>query len=147
MEKLIVFLDFANINRASTSAGTLIDYRLLLDYISEGRYLIDAYCYVPIDPRNKYKMDNKINQLWDSGYLVTKKIGNINGDSYKCNFDVEMTLDMIKIAHEIKPDIIVLASGDVDLLPVVIELRKMGIRVEVACFEKAMSQKLRLQSF
>ena len=146
MEKVAFFLDYANINRSASTNGLGIDYKSLLDYISEGRFLIDAYCYVPIDPRNEHRLDNIINELWDSGYLVTKKIGTIAGDSYKCNFDVEMTMDMIRVAHNVKPDIIVIASGDSDFLPVVFELRKMGIRAEVACFQEAMSRKLWLQS-
>ena len=146
MEKVIFFLDYANINISALTNGLRIDYKNLLKYISEGRFLIDAYCYMPIDPRNEHRRDNIMNHLWQSGYLVTKKIGTIAGDSYKCNFDVEMTLDMIKVAHNAKPDIIVLGSGDSDLIPVVLELRKMGIRVEVACFQEAMSQKLWHQS-
>lgn len=146
MEKVAFFLDYANINRSASENGFKVDYKSLLDYISEGRFLIDAYCYVPIDPRSEHRLDNKINGLWDSGYLVTKKTGIIAGYSYKCNFDVEMTMDIIRIAHNVKPEIVAIASGDSDFLPVVIELRKMGIRVEVACFQEAMSQMLRLRS-
>ncbi len=144
MEKVAFFLDYANINRAASSQGVEIDYNHLLNYIGEGRFLIDAYCYVPLDPRNEHQLDRKINDLWSNGYLVSKKIGVIAGDTYKCNFDVEMAMDVMKIAHNVKPEIIVIGSGDVDLVPLVIELRKMGIRVEIACFKDAMSRKLSL---
>ena len=145
MEKVAFFLDYANINRAASSQGVEIDFQHLLNYIGEGRFLIDAYCYFPLDPRNEHQLDRKINDLWSNGYLVSKKIGVIAGDTYKCNFDVEMAMDVMKIAHNVKPDIIVLGSGDVDLVPLVIELRKMGIRIEVACFEDAMSGKMLIQ--
>jgi hypothetical protein len=37
-------------------------------------------------------------------------------------------------AEVVKPDIIVPMSGDKDFLPVILELRRRGIRVEVAAF-------------
>lgn len=135
MEKVIFFLDFANVNRVASDKGIDLDYEDLLNYISDGRFLIDAHCYVPIDPRNEHRLDRKLEQLWRSRYIVTTKVGTIAGDSYKCNFDVEMTMDILRVAHQVKPDIIVIATGDSDFVPLVQELRKLGIRVEVASFE------------
>lgn len=145
MEKVAFFMDYANINRSAFSKGIPLDYRNLLDYMAEGRFLIDAYCYVPIDPRNEHAMDKEIGKLWQDGYMVTTKRGTIAGDTYKCNFDVEMTIDILEIAHTVKPDIVIIAAGDVDLLPVVLQLRKAGIRVEIACFSWAVSQQLLLK--
>ena len=107
-------------------------YQNLLDYLSEGRFLVEAQAYVPIDPRNPHVRDRDIETLWKAGWLVNTKVGAIAGDSYKCDFDVEITLDMMRTAEIVKPDIIVLASGDKDFIPVLLELRKRGIRVEVA---------------
>lgn len=146
MEKVVFLLDYANINRSGTDRGLDLDYKDLYEYIAEGRFLIDAYCYVPIDPRYEHQMDKTIEDLCCFGYLVTSKIGNIAGDTYKCDFDVEMTMDILKIAHNVKPDIIVIATGDADFIPVIVELRRMGIRVEIACFEWAVSRKVLLQS-
>lgn len=53
-----------------------------------------------------------------------------------------MTLDIVKTSFEIKPDIVVIVSGDSDFIPVVTELREKGIRVEVASFDQSMSQLL-----
>lgn len=145
MEKVIYFLDYANIDRAAKENNVDLDYSDLLQYIGEDRFLVDAYCYVPIDPRLEHSRDREIEDLWISGYQVTKKIGTIAGDSYKCDFDVEMTIDILRIVHVIKPDIVVLASGDVDFLPVVSELRKMGVRVEIAGFQNSTSRLMILQ--
>jgi uncharacterized LabA/DUF88 family protein len=68
------------------------------------------------------------------GWLVHTKVGAIAGDTYKCDFDVEITLDLMRTAEIVKPDIIVLLSGDKDFVPVMLELRQRGIRVEVAAF-------------
>ena len=143
--KVAVFLDYANINAASHNLDCEIDYGALLNYMadeSEQRYLKVAYAYVPIDPRQEHVMDEKIDNLWRNGYLVKSKVGSIAGDSYKCDFDVEIALDISRVVYESSPDIVVLVSGDSDFIPIVLELRGKGIRVEVAAFSNSMSRDL-----
>lgn len=135
MEKIVTFLDYANINHGFETLGVDADYADLSRYLSEGRFLIEAHAYVPIDPRNPHARDREIEALWQGGYLVHAKTGAPAGDSYKCDFDVEMTLELMRTAEIVKPDIIVLLSGDKDFVPVILELRKRGIRVEAAAFE------------
>lgn len=135
-ERVVFFLDYANINRAAREKRYRMDYQDLLHYVGEHRFLVEAYCYVPINPRNEHRRDAEIEDLWQSGYIVTTKLGTIAGGTYKCNFDVEITMDVLKAVYQVKPDIIVLASGDADFAPLVQEVRKTGIRVEVAAFEE-----------
>lgn len=135
-EKVVFFLDYANINRAAREKRYRLDYCDLLQYVGEDRFLIDAHCYVPINPRNEHRLDREIEELWRSGYIVTTKLGTIAGGTYKCNFDVEITMDMLKAMYQVKPDIIVLASGDSDFVSLIQEVRKSGVRVEVAAFEE-----------
>ena len=45
-------------------------------------------------------------------------------------------MDILKVVYQVKPDIIVLASGDSDFISLIQEVRKSGIRVEVAAFEE-----------
>ena len=126
-----------------------IDYGELLNYLAdeaEERTLQAAYAYVPIDPRQEHAMDATINNLWQNGYIVKSKVGNVAGETYKCNFDVEMAMDISRIAYSNAPDIIVLVSGDSDFVPIVLDMRNRGIRVEVAAFEFAMSRQLALRS-
>jgi uncharacterized LabA/DUF88 family protein len=134
-EKVVFFLDYANINRAAREKRCRLDYRDLLQYMGEERLLVDAYCYVPINPRNEHRLDGVIEELWRSGYIVTTKLGTIAGGAYKCNFDVEITMDMLRVVYQVKPDIIVLASGDSDFVSLIQEVRKSGVRVEVAAFQ------------
>src|SRR6266581_920931 len=135
-EKVVLFLDYANVNRGAREKRLRMDYQDLLEYVGEDRFLIDAHCYVPINPRNEHRLDGVIEDLWRSGYIVTTKVGTIAGGTYKCNFDVEITMDILKVAYQVKPDIIVLASGDSDFIALIQEVRKSGIRVEVAAFEE-----------
>src|SRR5436190_14936625 len=69
-----------------------------------------------------------------SHIIRNTKMGTIAGGTYKCNFDVEITMDMLKAMYQVKPDIIVLASGDSDFVSLIQEVRKSGVRVEVAAF-------------
>ena len=134
-ERVLIFLDFANIDAGSRSFGAL-HYGDLLSYLGEGRFVVEAYAYVPIDPRRPEGRRDLVRHLQENGWMVTQKVGKIAGNSYKSNVNVEMCMDMVDSAHQIRPDIIVLCSGDGDFLPVVRRLRKMGIRTEVAAFEK-----------
>ena len=108
MEKLTVFNDFANINAAYQQQGMSPDYRDLLHYLSEGRFLVEAHAFVPIDPRSPHARDQVIEDLCGQGYLVHTKIGALAGDGYRCDFDVEITLELMRTAEIVKPDIIVL---------------------------------------
>src|SRR5213078_1236294 len=135
-EKVVFFLDYANINRAAREKRYRMDYHNLLQYVGEDRFLIDAHCYIPINPRNEHRLDREIEELWHSGYIVTTKVGTIAGGTYKCNFDVEIAMDILKVVYQVKPDIIVLASGDADFVSLILEVRKSGVRVEVAAFEE-----------
>ena len=135
-EKVVFFLDYANINRAAREKRYGLDYHHLLQYVGEERFLVDAHCYVPINPRNEHRVDGVIEELWRSGYIVNTKLGTIAGGTYKCNFDVEITMDVLKVVYQVRPDIVVLASGDADFIPLIQEVRKSGVRVEVAAFEE-----------
>src|SRR5436189_5222748 len=143
MEKVMLFLDYANVNRGAREKRLRMDYQDFLEYVGEDRFLIDAHCYVPINPRNEHRLDGVIEDLWRSGYIVTTKRGTIAGGTYKCNFDVEITMDILKVVYQVKPDIIVLASGDSDFISLIQEVRKSGIRVEVAAFEETAGANIR----
>lgn len=145
MEKVIVFADYANLDASARENNCELDQSALLEYLAspeEGRFLGGAFAYVPIDPRQEHANDAVIDNLWSAGYVVKSKVGTIASASYKCNFDVEMTLDITRAAYDMRPDIVVLITGDSDFIPVVLNLREKGIRVEVAAFNSAMSRLL-----
>lgn len=144
-EKVVFFLDYANINRAAREKSYRLDYHDLLQYVDENRFLIDAHCYVPINPRSEHRLDGDIEELWRSGYIVTTKRGSIAGETYKCNFDVEITMDVLKVVYQVKPDIIVLATGDADFVTLIQEVRKSGVRVEVAAFPETAGRDILLK--
>jgi uncharacterized LabA/DUF88 family protein len=134
MERVVLFNDYANIEAAFRQLGIELDDQDLLAYLSEGRFLVEAHAFVPVDPRSVHARDALIERLWSAGYVVHDKVGTIVGDGYRCNLDVEITMELMRTAEMVKPDIIVLMSGDKDFIPVILELRRRGIRVEAAAF-------------
>lgn len=141
MEKIVLFNDYANTNAAFQSLNLTFDPKSVLDYLGEGRFVVEAHSYVPIDPRSPHTRDRDIEVQWGAGWLVHTKVGAFAGDTYKCDFDVEITLDLMRTAEIVKPAIIVLLSGDKDFIPVILALRQRGIRVEVAAFPGANAAK------
>lgn len=133
-EKVAFFLEYAEINRSAGEKRYRLDYADMLRYLSEGRLLTEACAYVPINPRNEHRLDREIEELWRAGYLVTTKMGTITGGTYRCHFGVEITTDLLKTLYQVKPDIMVLASGNADFFPLIQEIRKAGVRIEVAAF-------------
>ena len=83
MEKLVVFNDFANTASAFNAHGASPDYADLLAYLSDGRFLVEAHAYVPIDPRNPNGRDRLIDGLWRNGWLTNSKVGAFASESYK----------------------------------------------------------------
>lgn len=145
MLTLCVFLDYANINRGAQERGFELDYGHFLNFLAEGRQLTEAFVYVPINPRSPAAMDEAIELLWLQSYVVRTKVGKPNEDTYKCNFDVELAMDVVRVAEKIKPSVIVLASGDGDFVSLVEYVRSQGIRVEVAGFTGDTAKDLRLK--
>ena len=144
-EKVVFFVDYTSIARAAREKRYHLDYDDLLHYIGEDRFLVDAYCYVPINPRNEHRLDGNIEELWRSGYIVTTKQGTVAGKTYLCNFAVEIAMDVYKVVQQIKPDILVLATSNLDFLALIQDVRKSGIRVEVAAFEETIPLDMQLK--
>ena len=153
MERVLIFQDVANIEagyrglaRQSRIPARPLDQGHLLGYLSEGRFLIDAFAYLPVDPRLPIDREILGERFWSGGWHVNEKIGKISNGGFKCNMDVEMALDIMELCLDIRPDSVIICSGDEDFLPLVYRLRRLGIRVEVASFADCAARALRRQA-
>lgn len=54
-----------------------------------------------------------------------------------------MAMDAIELALEMKPDIVVLVTGDSDFAHLAEKLRRRGMRVEVASIEQSLGNDLK----
>src|SRR5260370_38564392 len=78
-ETVVFFLDYANINRTAREKRYRLDYQDLLAYVGEGRFLVDARCYVPITPRNEHRLDGTIAAPLRAAYIAITSIAPIVG--------------------------------------------------------------------
>lgn len=143
MERVAVFLDIANLEQAFRRYEAKIDYLGLRDYIAEGRFLVETFVYLPINPHDPERKRNFIDFLKRNGFWVRSKIGKPRPDNkWKCNFDIEMAVDMLHYAQHGRVDIVVLGSGDGDFIPVLQAIRMNGVRCEVASTKETMAEDL-----
>jgi uncharacterized LabA/DUF88 family protein len=143
MERTAVFLDMANLEQSFRKLDVRVDYLGLRDYLGEGRVLAETFVYLPISPYNPEGKQRLVRFLQDNGFLVRSKIGKPRPlHRWKCNFDVEMAIDILNCAHRGRVDIVVIGSGDGDLLPVCEAVRLLGVRCEIAATRESLSQEL-----
>lgn len=131
MERVALFLDHANLQGAFNALNTQIDYVGLKNYLSDGRFLVEAFVYIPVHPERQEKACSFIEFLQHKGFFVRPKLGKKAGDRWKCNVNMEMTIDILRYTYSSKADIIVIGAGDGDLAPLVQEVRYNGIRCEI----------------
>lgn len=143
MEKVVIFVDLANVERAFRRTGERVDLLGLRDYLAGGRFVLDTFVYVPIDPFNPDRQTFVVEFLQRHGFFVRSKLGKKRpGGRWKANFDVEIALDASRYAATRRPDVVVLACGDGDLTCLVLELRLQGVRCEIATTRAVASENL-----
>ncbi len=133
MERIAIFLDLANLEQAFRRLGAKIDYLGLRDYLAEGRVLVETYAYLPINPFHPESKQHFADFLQRNAFLIRSKLGKPRPDDrWKCNFDVEIAVDILRCIQHCRIDIVIIGSGDGDMLPICEELRLRGVRCEIA---------------
>ena len=64
--------------------------------------------------------------------MVTKDGSPGDDKHYKANVDVLMAIDAVELSMEMRPEVVVLVTGDADFAHLALKLRRRGIHVEVA---------------
>lgn len=150
--RVLILADSDNTFIAAQSFNRKIDWQKIRDYLAnpqEGRELIEMVIYVGLPPaRERFEEQRKIKEkfvYWakSNGFLVVVKEGKAKGDEYETNVDIVMAMDAIELALEVKPDIVVLVTGDSDFAYLAEKLRRRGMRVEVASVEQSLGNELK----
>lgn len=134
-ERVAIFADYRNTLNALRRVGRQIDLVALRDYLAEGRHLIEAFLYIGVHPQPDQAPADQaaLHRLRQHGFLIRSKPAQLlPGGQLKCNFDLELALDVQEFVARTRPDIVVLVTGDGDFTPLAHRLRLQGIRVEVA---------------
>ena len=131
-KNVAVFVDVANIFYAAKAGGVDIDYVTLLKSAVAGRDFVRAYAYTGLDPENENQRQFH-SFLSRSGYkVISKDIRKYGDGRIKANLDIELVVDLMRLARNL--DIAVVVSGDGDFAPAIRAVQEMGVRVEVISF-------------
>ena len=151
--RVLIFVDESNVVSSARSTGHGIDWIKLRDYLArpgEARHLIEMVVYAGLPPaiaewQGELDRKNKfIFWLRSHGFLVVTKEGSPAEEKrYKANVDVVMAIDAIELSVQMRPDVVVLVTGDADFAHLALQLRRRGIRVEVASIAKNLGSQLK----
>ncbi len=135
-----IFVDVQNMFYGAREKGARLDFEALLAVASEGRQLVRAVAYL-VESRET-DQSAFIHLLQMKAWEVKRKPLRIRPDrTMKGNWDLEMALDAVATAPHL--DVVVLATGDGDFVPLVRQLKLDGVRVEVYGFPRSTAPDLR----
>jgi uncharacterized LabA/DUF88 family protein len=140
--RVLVLVDESNVVSSVRTAGRGLDWLKLREALageSTGRELIEMVVYLGLPPAiplwqdERDKKNKFVHWLRSNGFLVATKDGwPAEEGHYKANVDVMMAIDSIELAAAMQPDVVILVTGDADFAYLAVQLRRRGIRVEVA---------------
>lgn len=138
--RVIIFIDAANLYHALLEKDWEIDYGKLLDFLSTNGSLVAAYFYTGI-AKNQPSQERFLSYLRRVGYqIIDKQVTQFSDGSKKANLDVELALDMVRLADSY--DTAILISGDGDFSYAVKLVKEKQVRVEVVSFPSVTSKAL-----
>lgn len=153
-EKVVLFIDGANLYATSRALGVDLDYKRLLTQFQETSYLLRAYYYTALVEDQEYSSIRPLIDWLDyNGFSVITKPAKEFTDAQgrrkvKGNMDIELTIDALEMAPHY--DHLVLFSGDGDFTALVTALQRKGKKVTVASTVKTpmpmISDELRRQA-
>ena len=123
-----------NLYKAKVNFGNVVKNSL------GGRILIRARAYVAsTESGEEQAFFEALTKLGIE--IKTKDLQIFYGGAKKADWDVGIAVDAIKMASKL--DVVVLATGDGDFIPLVEYLKALGCQVEVISFGRSSSGKLR----
>jgi uncharacterized LabA/DUF88 family protein len=151
--RVLVFVDESNVVSSARSSGVGIDWLKLRDFLTRadsGRELIEMVIYAGLPPAmaewqsERDKKNKFLFWLRSHGFLVVTKEGSPAEEKhYKSNVDVLMAIDAVELSVEMRPNVVVLVTGDADFAHLAMQLRRRGIRVEVASVARNLGSALK----
>lgn len=136
---MLILVDESNVTSSAKAAGRKLDWLRLRDHLVRERELIEMVIYAGLPPAmaewqaERDRKNKFLHWLRSNGFLVVTKEGSPSTEShYKANVDVVMAIDAVELSVEMRPEVVVLVTGDADFAHLALQLRRRGIRVEAA---------------
>ena len=140
-EKTALFIDGSNFYAATRLLNMDVDYAKLHAHFSQNANLIRAYYYTALPEDQEFSpLRPLIDWLDYNGFAVVSKLTREYTDPEtgkkrtKGNMDMELALDMLKLAPHI--DHAILFSGDGDFCRLLEDVQSIGVRVSVVSTTK-----------
>src|ERR1700738_1112460 len=140
--RVLVLVDESNVGSSVRTAGRGLDWLKLREFLAgpnTGRELIEMVVYaglppaIPIWQEERDRKNKFVHWLRSNGFMVVTKDGAPAEEGhYKANVDVMMAIDARELSIEMRPDVVILVTGDADFAYLATKLRRHAIRVEVA---------------
>src|SRR5213082_3920142 len=134
--KVLVLVDESNVGSSVRTAGRGLDWLKLRDFLAgpnTGRELIEMVVYAGLPPAiatwqdERDKKNKFVHWLRSNGFMVVTKDGAPAEEGhYKANVDVMMAIDAVELSVEMRPDLVILVTGDADFAYLSIKLRRHG---------------------
>ena len=140
-DRIVLFIDGANLYSAAKGLGFDIDYKKLLEEFRKRGVLTRAYYYTALVEDQEYSPIRPLVDWLDyNGYRLVTKTCREYTDSqgrkrWRGDMDVEIAVDMMEIAPHV--DHVVLFSGDGDFRRLVEAVQQRGVRVTVVSTMKS----------
>ena len=134
-ERVVLFIDGANLFATAKSLGFDIDYKLLKEQFADRGRLIRAMYYTALIEDQEYSPIRPLVDWLDyNGYTMvtkpTKEFTDAAGRrKIKGNMDIELAIDMLEMCEFV--DHAILFSGDGDFRSLVEAVQRKGTRVTV----------------
>ncbi len=139
-QRVAVLIDTQNLyHSAKNLYHSKVNFKNVLDEAVAGRILVRATAYVTTTESGEEKAF--FEALEKSGIETkSKNLQIFSGGAKKANWDIDLTIDAVKMASKV--DAIVVVSGDGDFVPLVEYLQSHGVQTEAASFGRSTSSKL-----
>ena len=141
MDKTALFIDGSNFYAAAKGLNLDIDFARMRAYFTKDTNLIRAYYYTAIPEDQEFSSLRPLVDWLDyNGYAVVSKLTREFIDEetgkrrLKGNMDMELALDMLKLAPHI--DHAILFSGDGDFCRLLEDVQALGVRTTVVSTNK-----------
>lgn len=141
-QRVAVFIDTQNLYHTAKQVynNARVHFGHVVEEAVGDRSLVRAIAYViTTETRDEANFFEALEKLGIE--IKTKDLQIFYDGSKKADWDVSIAIDAIRIAHKV--DSVVLVSGDGDFVPLAQHLKQMGVQVEVACFDKSVSARLK----
>ena len=127
--RVAFFVDLTPLVSAASEAGGRLNYARLLE-LAAGRGVIHkATAYLPHDPHRPVAPGD-LAAIREAGFrVVAKPVRQLSDGSIRGYLGVQMAVDMLACAD--RCDLLLLISGDPDLVPSIQAAQALGARVEV----------------